>query len=112
VSPIQTFKLAIIEMLGISKDAVHIYIGIACFLLALTVGRRRPGSFRALLPGLLVSIALEVIDLADDYLHRGLLIWMPSLKDVVNTNLTPLAMTLVLRWTTGARRSHSERPLT
>ena len=48
--------------------------------------------------GLIVSVALEVIDLADDYVHRGLLIWMPSVKDIVNTNLIPLVMTLVMRW--------------
>ena len=98
MSPIQTFKLEIVEMLGISKDAIHIYIGVACLLVSLTIGRRRPGSFASLLLGLIVSVALEVVDLADDYIHRGLLIWLPSVKDVVNTNLIPLVMTLVMRW--------------
>ena len=109
MSPIQTFKLEIVEMLGLSKDAIHIYIGIACCLVSLTVGRKRPGSFRALLLGLAVSVALEVIDLGDDYLHRGLLIWRPSLKDIVNTNLIPLAMTLVWRWTS-RRRAIGAKP--
>ena len=98
MSPIQSFKLAIVEALGISKDAIHIYIGVGCLLVSLTIGRRRPGSFGALWLGLIVSVALEVIDLADDYVQRGLLIWMPSVKDIVNTNLIPLVMTLVMRW--------------
>ena len=98
MSPIQTFKLEIVEMLGISKDAIHIYIGVACLLVSLTIGRRRPGSFGSLLLGLIVSVALEAVDLADDYIHRGVLIWLPSVKDVVNTNLIPLVMTLVMRW--------------
>ena len=104
MSPIQTFKLAIVEAVGLSKDAIHIYIGVACLLLAVTVGRRRLGSVASLMPGLIVSIALEVIDLTDDYLHRGLMIWGPSVKDIINTNLIPLLFTIVLRW---GRRSRS-----
>jgi hypothetical protein len=101
VSPIQTFKLAIVDAVGLSKDAIHIYIGVACLLLAVTLGRRRLGSLGSLVPGLLVSIVLEAIDLTDDCLHRGLLIWGPSVKDIVNTNLIPTLFTLVVR---GRRR--------
>ena len=102
MSPIQTFKLAIVDAVGLSKDAIHIYIGVACLLLSVVVGRRRFGSISSLMLGLLVSIVLEVIDLTDDYLHRGLLIWGPSAKDIVNTNLIPVLLTLLLRW--GRRR--------
>ena len=107
MSPIQTFKLAIVDAVGLSKDAIHIYIGIACLLLSVLVGRRRLGSIGALVPGLIVSIVLEVIDLTDDYLHRGLLIWGPSVKDIVNTNLIPAVFTLVVRWTRGRPEAKS-----
>ena len=98
MSPIQIFKLDIVHAVGLSKDAIHIYIGVACLLVSLTIGRRPAGSLQSLLLGFLVSVLLEVIDLTDDYLHRGLLIWGPSVKDIVNTNLIPVVMTLVFRW--------------
>ena len=93
-SDYQIFKLGWLAVLPLTKDAIHIYIGFLCFLVALILFRRSLSSYAALVPGLLVSIALEVFDLRDGY---G---WLASFKDVVNTNLIPFVLVLLARWKT------------
>lgn len=90
----QVFKLGWLAVLPLTKDAIHIYIGFLCFLVALILFRRRLTSFWALLPGVLVSLLLEYFDLRDG---AG---WLASVKDVVNTNLIPLVLVLLARWRT------------
>jgi hypothetical protein len=93
-SDYQVFKLWWVSVLPLTKDAIHVYIGFLCLLLALILFRRRLGSFTALIPGLLVSIAMEVLDLRDGY---G---WTESVKDIVNTNMIPFLLVILTRWQT------------
>lgn len=93
-SDYQIFKLGWLAVLPLTKDAIHIYIGFLCFLVALILFRRSLSSYAALVPGLVVSLALEVFDLRDGF---G---WLASLKDVVNTNLIPFILVLLARWKT------------
>ncbi|MFL6202761.1 MAG: hypothetical protein ACJ76J_26630 [Thermoanaerobaculia bacterium] len=93
-SDYQVFKLWWVSVLPLTKDAIHVYIGFLCLLLALILFRRKLGSFTALIPGILVSITMEVFDLRDGYA------WMESVKDVVNTNLIPFLLVLLTRWRT------------
>lgn len=90
----QIFKLWLLASLPLAKDAIHIYIGFFCFLLALIVLRRRLTSYSALIPGLLVAVVMEVFDLRDGYA------WLESLKDVVNTNLIPFLFITLARMET------------
>jgi hypothetical protein len=87
----QLFKLWWLAVLPLTKDAIHVYIGFLCLLIALVVLRRRLTSFWALAPGLLVSVIMEVLDLRDGY---G---WAESFKDLVNTNLMPLVLVTLAR---------------
>ncbi|HYN19389.1 MAG TPA: hypothetical protein VE078_00395 [Thermoanaerobaculia bacterium] len=93
-SDYQVFKLWWVSVLPLTKDAIHVYIGFLCLLLALIVFRRRLSSFTALIPGIIVSIAMEILDLRDGF---G---WLASLKDLVNTNLIPFLLVLLTRWRT------------
>jgi len=90
----QIFKLWWISVLPLTKDAIHIYIGFLCLLLALILFRRKLGSFTALLPGLLVSLTMEALDLRDGFALSE------SIKDIVNTNLIPFLLVLLARWRT------------
>ena len=90
----QIFKLGWLAVLPLTKDAIHIYIGFLCLLVALILFRRSLSSYTALSPGLVVSLALEVFDLRDGY------DWLASLKDVINTNLMPFVLVLLARWKT------------
>jgi hypothetical protein len=93
-SSYQVFKLGILAVLPLAKDAIHIYIGFLCLLVALIVLRRKLSSFWCLAPGLLVACAMEVFDLRDGFP------WQESVKDIVNTNLIPLILVLLARWQT------------
>lgn len=88
----QLFKLWWMTILPLSKDAIHVYIGFLCLLIALILLRRRVTSWWAIVPGLAVSLTMEVFDLRDGY---G---WAESAKDLVNTNLIPVLLVLLARW--------------
>ena len=88
----QIFKLAWLSVLPLTKDAIHVYIGFLCLLVALIVLRRKLTSFWALAPGLAVSLVMELLDLRDGFDLAA------SAKDLVNTNLIPLLLVLLARW--------------
>jgi hypothetical protein len=96
-SEYQLFKLRVLHVIPITKDAAHIYVGMGCLFLALLVFRAPLRSYRALIPGLIAALAMEVFDLRDDQASLGHLRWSASLKDLINTNLLPFALV------TGAR---------
>jgi hypothetical protein len=102
-SAYQLLKLKVLHVVPLAKDAVHIYIGFACFVLAVIVLRIRPTSFKAVLPGLVVSLAMEISDMRDELVYNGHVLWAASLKDVVNTNLIPSVLVLLFRLRTRAQ---------
>jgi hypothetical protein len=90
-SSYQLFKLWWLAVLPLTKDAIHIYIGFVGLLVGLVVLRRRLSSYQALLPGFLVSVALEVFDLRDGYSVGA------SVHDIINTNLLPFVLVTLAR---------------
>ena len=96
-SEYQLFKLKVLDVIPVSKDAAHIYVGMGCLLLALLLFRAPLRAYRALIPGIIAAIAMEVFDLRDDLASVGHFRWGASLKDVVNTNLLPFVLVTVAR---------------
>ncbi|HTG35787.1 MAG TPA: hypothetical protein VLB76_22920 [Thermoanaerobaculia bacterium] len=90
-SSYQLFKLWWLAVLPLTKDAIHIYIGFVLLLIALIVFRRRLSSYQALIPGLLVSLVMEVFDLRDGYSLGA------SVHDIINTNLLPFVFVTLAR---------------
>src|SRR5262245_5130739 len=80
-SPYQQLKTQILGALGLSKDAIHIYIGLGCFLLSILVIRFAPTAYRSLVLGLLVSLAMEAMDLRDNVRYRETTRVLASLHD-------------------------------
>jgi hypothetical protein len=102
-STYQRAKIVLLSMVDLSKDAVHIYIGFGCLVATLILMRGRV-RWKGLLPGLILSLAMEAADLRDDYRTRGRLRWAASAHDVVNTNAIPLMLVALLRrrWVKGS----------
>jgi hypothetical protein len=96
-SEYQLLKLKVLDYVPITKDAAHVYIGMACLLLAVTVMRGRLSTWWVLLPGFLVSVLMEAFDFRDDVRAFGHWRVGASLKDVVNTNLLPLVVVFLAR---------------
>jgi hypothetical protein len=90
-SDYQLFKLWWLAVLPLTKDAIHLYIGFLCLLITLVAFRRRLSSYQALIPGLVLSLVLEVFDLRDGYSVGA------SVHDIVNTNLLPLVLVTLAR---------------
>jgi hypothetical protein len=90
-SAYQIFKLWVLAVIPLTKDAIHIYVGFACLFVALILFRRRLSSYQALIPGLLVSLAMEALDLRDGYTLAA------SIHDVINTNLLPFVLVTLAR---------------
>jgi hypothetical protein len=96
-SAYQSLKLRVLSIVPLAKDAMHVYIGFGCYAATVLLFRLPLGSARALVPGFLAALGMEVFDLRDDWRAAGHLRWAASLKDVVNTNLIPLAVVILAR---------------
>ena len=93
----QMLKLRVLDVVPLSKDAVHVYIGMACLLVSLLVLRVPLRSYRAVILGVVAALTMEALDLRDDLATVGHFRSAASLEDVVNTNLIPLATVTVAR---------------
>ena len=96
-SAYQLLKLKVLSIVPLAKDAAHIYIGFGCFVVAVTVLRLRPDSLKAVIPGLIVSLLMEVPDLRDGLVSTGQWRWAASVKDVVNTSVIPVLLVALFR---------------
>ncbi|WP_110948689.1 hypothetical protein [Pseudomonas bohemica] len=92
-STAQSIKLAIVSATGLSKAALHIYVGMAVYLILIAISRR----FRPYIGWLVVFIiacAGEWVDRRDDIESLGYWRWQASIHDVLNTMFWPTALTL------------------
>ena len=96
-SPYQQFKNQVLSIIGVSKDAVHIYIGIGCLLVSILLLRFPPNAFRSLILGFLVSVGMEALDLRDNVNYREFTRAIATTHDLLNTNLLPFLVVLTLR---------------
>ena len=95
----QAIKLAIINASQLSRDALHVYVGLATFLLAALLFRRPLRSFAPLLAVVVVALLVEAVDLRDDLATRGYMRWLASTHDFVNTLFWPTVLLLLARFT-------------
>jgi hypothetical protein len=96
-SAFQSAKLALVEQLGLSKDALHIYVGLGIFLVATVVSRKRLGSPLPWLLVLLAAAAGEAWDRHDDLTANGHWQWQGSVHDLWNTLFWPTILLLLGR---------------
>ena len=100
----QQAKVALAHALGLPKDALHIYVGLAVFLLAAFLLRRPLRDWRPLAAVLLVAIAGEAWDISDTYAAGRTPVWSRNWHDVWNTLFWPAVLFLCARYTRLLRR--------
>ena len=93
----QEMKPIILNFLHVSRDAIHIHIGFGCLVLTLLFTKKKLNSFYSILPGFIVSVIMEILDLKDDYFGRGVLNFGAGLHDLVNTNFIPFILVLLAK---------------
>ncbi|MDE2729271.1 MAG: hypothetical protein OXI19_14705 [Gemmatimonadota bacterium] len=100
MSEYQNAKLIILSILEISKDAVHIHVGLFVFFAAVVLWRKGSFAARCLIPVVIIASLMELIDLRDDYTHQGNIrtaALTASVHDLLNTMLWPVVI-VVLAW--------------
>jgi len=97
------FKTQISDLLGISKDALHIHLGLAIYLIVVVVFRRPLASW---VPWLAL-LGFEIVNEFTDIFHEGVMRFQvgDSLKDVLNTMFWPTVVLLAARWHRSRRRA-------
>ncbi len=100
MSDYQNAKLIILSILEISKDAIHIHVGLFVFFAAVVIWRRGAIDARCLIPVVIVASLMEMLDLRDDYTDQGFIRMAAvtaSIHDLVNTLVWPVVI-VVLAW--------------
>lgn len=96
-SAFQSAKQWIVATVGLSKDALHIHVGLALFLIMVWLFRKTPRSLVPLLVVLAVAAIGEVLDARDDFRSLGHWRWKASLHDIVNTTFWPAVLWVLWR---------------
>jgi hypothetical protein len=99
VSAFQQAKIALVQLLGLPKDALHIYVGLAIFLAAAALLRRPLGSWAPI--GAVVAAALigETWDLIETHSIGARPHYDRNWHDVWNTCFWPAILFLLARYT-------------
>ena len=108
-SEYQLLKRQILEVLPVSKDAVHMYIGIGCLLLSIFALRMPPAAWRALLLGLIASLVMEGLDLRDNVRYPPTVRAVEAVHDLINTNLASFLFVLTMRLRYGKPEKKEKR---
>jgi len=96
-STVQSIKLAIVSATGLSKDALHIYVGLIVFFAMMRILRRQAHRFMPLLTVFIAACCGEVLDRRDDLHSLGYWRLDASLHDVINTLFWPFVIDLCVR---------------
>ena len=98
-SSVQAIKLAVVSATGLSKDTLHVYVGLSIFLLAVFITRKPLRSLAPWLAVLSVALLGEALDMKDDVSSLGYWRWLASLHDVINTVFWPSVLLAIARFT-------------
>ncbi|MFT5580593.1 MAG: hypothetical protein ACI9WS_003360 [Paraglaciecola psychrophila] len=93
----QMAKIHIMNFLPLSKDAVHIYVGLIVFLGAVILWKKGRMLPACLIPVLAIACGMEVFDLIDDWRAFGYPRWSASIHDIVNTVFWPVAIVALVK---------------
>lgn len=97
---LEPIKTALSETLHLSKDALHIHIGILIYLVAAGLTRRSLGSWIPWLILLLLEGINEALDLVNEFRYGTVSprSFLPGIKDAFNTMLWPTLMLISVRF--------------
>lgn len=103
VSSFHTTKLLVMEVTGLSKDALHVYVGLIVFFATAVLLKRSLADWRPIAMVLLASLAGELWDIVIAFALNETM-WADSWKDLLNTLFWPAAIFVLARRTTVLRR--------
>jgi hypothetical protein len=98
-SPFQAAKLEAISILGLSKDALHVYVGLVVFFAAAALLKKKLHSAYPLAMVIAVASIGEILDARDDVADLGHWRVSASMHDIVNTMFWPAVLFALARYT-------------
>jgi hypothetical protein len=104
MSGFQQAKIWLTQLLGLPKDAVHIYVGLTIFLLAAIVSRRSLGAKLPIGAALAAALLGEAWDIFDTHAAGQRIAWAGSWHDLWNTAFWPTMLFLLARFTRVLKR--------
>lgn len=88
----QQLKPIVNELLGLTNDAIHMHIGFFALIATLIIVKKRMNPWLYLVPGFVLSILMEILDIRDDYVYGSRMHFVRNLHDIINTNLIPVVV--------------------
>jgi uncharacterized membrane protein YqgA involved in biofilm formation len=98
MSAFQSMKHEIVHVASLSKDALHIYVGITVFLVCAAFSHKGLRSIFPIIAVVVVAVLGEALDARDDLRKFGHWRFLSSLHDVLNTMFWPLVLWLLARY--------------
>jgi hypothetical protein len=96
----QEAKRIIVSILELSKDSIHMHVGLIVFFLAVVLWKKGSIETRCLIPVVIVASLMEILDLRYDYVSLGhfrLNAITASIHDLINTTFWPVVI-VALAW--------------
>lgn len=98
---VQSIKIALVNVTGLPKDTLHVYIGLIIFLLVMNFVKDKPKLiYLPVLSVLIAAVLGEILDMLDDFSLYGRWRWVSSIRDIANTVFWPALIFMVGRYTT------------
>lgn len=94
----QALKTDLLAATGLSKDALHVYIGLAIFVAVRLAWRRRGGWVLAWCTALAFALAGEWLDLRGETIRGALQPDSAHWHDIWNTMFWPTVLLAIGRW--------------
>ena len=94
----QGLKLDVVAFVGLSKDALHVYVGLIVFLVSAAAARQGLRSSMPLIIVLAVAVLGEIFDIRDNLTRFGVWRLGASVHDILNTLFWPAALWLLARY--------------
>jgi hypothetical protein len=94
----QSMKHEIVHVASLSKDALHIYVGITVFLVGAAFAHKGLRSVFPIIAVVALAVLGEALDARADLRKIGHWRYMSSLHDILNTLFWPLALWLLARY--------------
>ncbi len=104
MSVFQETKILLLDTVGLSKDALHIYVGLIVFFGMALIFRLPLRDLRPLFAVLLVAIIGELWDIYDTEVIGAAQVYAGNWHDLWNTMFWPIAIMLLARFSSAFER--------
>jgi hypothetical protein len=92
----QDLKPMILDVLLVSKDAIHIHVGFLAFVFAFTIAPKKRRALYLIGIPFTLSLVMELLDFCSDMSEGRSFVFSHHLHDLLNTNFIPVVLTLIL----------------